>query len=155
VGAYAPIAEFVRLSRRSGEKWVISAVSFTGADSFLDYLKQYKTIDRIVMTQVVPLLDSNRAIVLEAKQKLGYGFAIVSLEGYIVGKMFLHVLRDIKGDITRDSFMKQVSTSKFNLGGIPLDFTRSNQGSNLIVVSYPTESGYREVTRALWQQMVR
>lgn len=155
VGAYAPIGEFIRLSRRSGEKWIVSAVSFTGADSLLDLLKQYHTMDRIVMSQVVPLLDSTRPIVLEAKQKLGYGFAFVSLEGYIVGRMFLQILRDIKGDITRDSFMKQVSVSKFNLGGIPIDFTHGNQGSSLIVVSFPTEAGYREVTHNYWQQMVR
>jgi branched-chain amino acid transport system substrate-binding protein len=155
VGSYAPIAEFVRLSRNNGERWVISAVSFTGADSFLDMLKQYKVLDRVVMTQVVPLLDSTRPIVQEAKQKLGYGFAFVSLEGYIVGKMFLHILRDIQGSITRESFMKQVSLSKFDLGGIPIDFTKGNQGSNLVVPAYPTENGYRLVNDALWRQMVR
>jgi branched-chain amino acid transport system substrate-binding protein len=155
VGAYAPIAEFVRLSRKSGEKWVISTVSFTGADSLLDYLKQYHTMDRIIMTQVVPLLDSTRPIVVEAKQRLGYGFAFGSLEGFIVGKMFLHILRDIKGDISRESFMKQVAVSKFDLGGIPIDFTQNNQGSRYIVTSYPTEGGYREVTPALWRQMAR
>jgi branched-chain amino acid transport system substrate-binding protein len=155
VGAYAPIAEFVRLSRKSGEKWVISAVSFTGADSFLDYLKQYRTMDRIVMTQVVPLLDSTRPIVVEAKQRLGYGFSFGSLEGFVVGKMFLHILRDIRGSITRESFMKQVTASKFDLGGIPIDFTKGNQGSSLVVSSYPTESGYHEVTATLWRQMAR
>ena len=155
VGAYAPIAEFVRLSRKSGEKWVISAVSFTGADSLLDYLKQYRTMDRIVMTQVVPLLDSTRPIVVEAKQRLGYGFSFGSLEGYVVGKMFLHILRDIKGDISRESFLKQVAVSKFDLGGIAIDFTKGNQGSSLVVTSYPTESGYREVSPALWRQMAR
>jgi ABC-type branched-subunit amino acid transport system substrate-binding protein len=155
VGAYAPIAEFVRMSRRNGEKWVISAVSFTGADSFLDQLRQYNVLDRVVMTQVVPLLDSTRPIVIEARQRLGNGFAYVSLEGYIAAKMFLHILRDIKGDITRESFMKQVSVSKFDLEGIPIDFTHGNQGSNLVVSSYPTEAGYRAVTPALWRNFVR
>jgi branched-chain amino acid transport system substrate-binding protein len=155
VGTYAPVAEFVRLSRKSGERWVITAVSFTGADALLDYLKQYNTMERVVMTQVVPLLDSNRSIVLEGKQWLDNGFSFVSLEGYIVGKMFLTILRDIKGDITRESFMKQVAQSKFDLGGISIDFTHGNQGSNFVASSFPTGTGFHAVTPALWRDMLK
>jgi hypothetical protein len=51
--------------------------------------------------------------------------------------------------------MKQVSQSRFDLGGIPIDFTKGNQGSTFVVSSYPTEQGFRAVTPALWKNFVR
>lgn len=153
VGAYASIAHFGRVSRQLKEKWAISAVSFTGADNLLADLNKYKATARFLMTQVVPLLDSPLPIVLEAKQKLGKEFGYVSLEGYIVGKMVLHILGNMSGEPTRAAFMTQVSASKFDLGGIPIDFTRGNQGSNLIVSSYVTPGGFREATPAVVKEM--
>ena len=41
VGAYANIAQFVRNAQKNGENWIISAVSFTGADNFMNDLKRY------------------------------------------------------------------------------------------------------------------
>jgi ABC-type branched-subunit amino acid transport system substrate-binding protein len=156
VGPYGPIAHFVRASRQQKERWVISAVSFTGADNFLVDLKKYKTLDRVVMTQVVPLLDSSLPIVQEAKQKLGKDFGFVSLEGYIAAKMFLRIVEDTPGEITRENFMKQVKASKFDLGGIPIDFTKDgNQGSDLVVSSYVTAQGYKEVNPKVWQEMLK
>jgi hypothetical protein len=155
VGAYAPIGHFARVSRQSKEKWAISAVSFTGADNLLADLKKYKATDRFIMTQVVPLLDSTLPIVQEARQKLGKELGYVSLEGYIVGRMFLRIAGGIPGELTREAFMKQVSQSHFDLGGIPIDFTKGNQGSNLIVTSYVTPKGFLAVTPEVVKKMVQ
>jgi hypothetical protein len=155
VGAYAPIAHFARVSRQSKEKWVISAVSFTGADNLLADLRKYKATDRFIMTQVVPLLDSTLPIVQEARQKLGKDLGFVSLEGYIVGRMFLRIAGGMQGEPTRDAFMKQVSQSHFDLGGIPIDFTKGNQGSNLIVTSYVTPKGFLAVTPEVVKKMAQ
>jgi len=153
VGAYGPVAHFARVSRHVHEQWVISAVSFTGADNVLADLKKYHAVDRFLMTQVVPMLDSQLPIVTEAKAKLGRDFGYVSLEGYIVGRMLVRILRDVPGELTRDAFMKQVSKSNFDLGGIPIDFRKGNQGSNLIVTSYATDTGFQEATAAVLKQM--
>jgi len=155
VGAYAPIAHFGRVSRRSHEKWVISAVSFTGADNLLADLTKYHATDSFLMTQVVPLLDSKYPIVVEAKQKLGKEFGYVSLEGFIVAKMVVRILRDMPGEPTREAFMKQAMASKFDLGGIPIDFSKGNQGSNLIVTSYVSGTGFGELTPEILRKMLK
>ena len=156
VGAYGPIAHCARVSRQSKERWMISGVSFTGADNLLADLKKYKATDRFIMTQVVPLPDSGLPIVQEAKQKLGKEFGFVSLEGYVAAKMFLHILADTQVDLTREGFMKQVKASKFDLGGIPIDFTKNGyQGSDLVVYSYVTAKGFKEMTPAEWKQMAK
>ena len=50
--------------------------------------------------------------------------------------MFLAIARSIKGDITRESFLKAVRGHNFDLGGLPLDFTNDNQGSDLVLLIY-------------------
>jgi branched-chain amino acid transport system substrate-binding protein len=157
VGAYANIAHFARNAIKSGENWIISAVSFTGADDFWKDLKKYDAIKNIVMSQVVPLLDSDLPIVQEAKQVLGQDFGFVSLEGYIVGKMTVKILNDIEGELTRDNFIAQVKKSHFDLGGIDIDFTESNdfQASNQVILSYLTDSGYQLITESIWKEMLK
>ena len=154
-GAYSNIARFAKHSREKGEKWLISALSFTGADDFRLDLEEYGVENKIIMTQVVPLLNSPLDIVEEAKAKLGDEFGFVSLEGYIVGKMILRILKDIPGDLTRESFLTQVRQSKFNLGGLEVNFTKDgNQGSDLVIVSYLTPSGYQLLSPQILQEML-
>ncbi len=143
---YRNLSYFAKMSREKGETWLISALSFTGADELRWDLEEHNLIDGIIMTQVVPLLDANLPIVEEARIALGENFGVISLEGYVVGKMLLQILRDIPGELTRENFLKQVRESQFNLGGIPIDFTDGdNQGSDLVIVSRLTPSGFKEI----------
>ena len=143
---YRNLAYFVKTSREKGEKWLISALSFTGADELRWDLEEYNLLDGIIMTQVVPLLNSDLPIVKEAQIALGENFGVISLEGYVVGKMLLQILRDIPGELTRENFLKQVQKSRFNLGGIPIDFTDGdNQGSDLVIVSRLTPEGFKAI----------
>jgi len=132
VGTYAGIGNFAGYVRMKGEKWVLSAVSFTGAEDFKKVLKDYGIAERVIMTQVVPNLDSDLPIVADARRALGKDFSSVSLEGYIVGRMFLAILGKITGEFTPENFMKAVQGQKFNLGGLALDFSDDNQGSDLV-----------------------
>ena len=94
VGAYGNISRFIKWARSLGETWVISAVSVTGPGALQDELQSENLDYDVLMSQVVPTLTSNRAIVKEAKAALGEKFGYVSLEGYIVGKMLLRLLKD-------------------------------------------------------------
>ncbi len=152
VGTYAPIAAFAGYSRYKNENWLISAVSFTGADNFKEALKKYRVNDGIIMTQVVPSLDSNLPIVKRARKAIApsqYGY--VSLEGYIVGKLFLKIVGDIKGQITREKFLKAVRGRKFDLDGLTMDFTEDNQGSDLVLMTYLEGDNYRKMNPADWK----
>ncbi len=132
VGSYKSISEFIAYSRYKKDPWIFSAVSFTGAENFKDELIKFKVKNDVIMTQVVPLLDSTIPLVIEAKEKLGNQFGYVSLEGFIVGKLILYGLNKIKGEITRRSFTQALLGSQFAIKKLPLDFKKNNQGSNLV-----------------------
>jgi len=150
VGTYTAIARFAAYSRNKGDDWFVSAVSFTGADNFKTALNNFDVKDRVIMTQVVPLLDSDLPIVAQARKALGSDFGYVSLEGYIVGKLFIAGVENIKGPITRERFVKAIRGKRFNIGGLKLDFTQDNQGSDMVALTYLSEDGYRPLRRSDW-----
>ncbi len=127
VGAYDNIARFVKEARDHGEEWIISAVSFTGADKFSGELQRLGVTENIIMSQVVPLLDSDLPIVNEARGALGADFG----------------------------FVTQGRGARFDLGGLAIDFTRNGyQGSDLVVVSHLTDAGYRDTDAKAWKRML-
>ncbi|PWG61110.1 ABC transporter substrate-binding protein [Spiribacter halobius] len=157
VGAYGNIAHFVRYAEQQEEAWVVSAVSFTGADSFRSDLARYGIENRVLMTQVVPSLDADLAIVDEARQALGPDFGFVSLEGYIVGRMILRLLEEMPGDLTRENFMAHAREARFDLGGVAIDFTRDgNQASRFVALNQLTPRGWVAVdaSAGVWQQLL-
>ncbi len=154
VGAYSAIGRFAGYARYKGEDWIISAVSFTGADNLKSVLNEYAVKDKVVMTQVVPALDSNLPIVKEARKALGESYGYVSLEGYIVGKMFLAIMENIKGDITRANFLKSVKGHNFDIGGLKLNFNSGNQGSNLVTMTYFKAGKFQVMAPEAWQELL-
>ncbi|RMF17975.1 MAG: branched-chain amino acid ABC transporter substrate-binding protein [Gammaproteobacteria bacterium] len=153
VGAYSAVARFAGYARQKGEDWLISAVSFTGADNLRDTLARFSVRDRVVMTQVVPDIDSDLPIVRAAREALGDQFSYVSLEGYIVGRMFLAIANRIKGPLTPRAFVRAAQGSTFDLGGLKLDFTDDNQGSDQVTLTYFNHNRYDPMQVSLWQQL--
>ena len=154
VGTYNAIGRFAGYSRSKREDWIVSAVSFTGADDLREVVKDYEVRDGIIMTQVVPLLESNLPIVREARKALGAEFGYVSLEGYIVGKMMLEILDSIDGAVTRDSFLRAAHGRKFDIGGLKLDFTNDNQGSDEVFLTYLDGDEFKPLTSDVWRRWV-
>lgn len=153
---YRNLTYFARISRSRGNQWIISALSFTGADELRWDLSEYDLTDGMIMTQVVPLLDSQLSIVQSARNALGKDLGVISLEGYVVGKMMLKILQDIPGELTRSNFLQQVQKSRFNLGGIPIDFTDGdNQGSDLVIVSQIKPEGFRKIELSEFASMLK
>ena len=155
VGTYNAISQFAAYSRYKGDDWIISAVSFTGAGNFHKALLGANISDRVIMTQVVPPLDSKLPIVAEARQRLGDAFGWVSLEGYIVGKLWLTAMQGIQGRITRAKFLDAVRGRIFDLGGLKLDFSDDNQGSDLVVLTSLTPDGFQPMSLSAWDALVR
>ncbi|MCG8536819.1 MAG: ABC transporter substrate-binding protein [Pseudomonadales bacterium] len=154
VGTYNAVGRFVGYSRYKDEDWLVSAVSFTGADNIKNVLTQFGVQDRFIMTQVVPPLDQDLPIIQEAKAALGDEFGYVSLEGYIVGKMFVSILNNIQGPITRSNFVRAAKGSEFDIGGLSISFRRNNQGSTLVSTTYFNGSSYVDMDEALWQSLL-
>jgi branched-chain amino acid transport system substrate-binding protein len=155
VGTYNAISKFAAYSRYKGEDWIISAVSFTGAGNFHKALADANISDRVIMTQVVPSLDSTLPIVAEARQRLGEQFGWVSLEGYIVGKLWLRTIQNVQCSITRQKFLNAVLGRKFDLGGLKLDFSNDNQGSDLVILTNLSPDGFKPMSVSAWDAMMR
>jgi hypothetical protein len=150
VGTYATIARMAAYSRLRGDNWLVSAVSFTGADNFRAALNEHHVSDRVIMTQVVPPLDADLPVIAEAREALGDEFGYVSLEGYIVGKFFLGALERIEGEVTRQSFLSSIRGQSFDIGGLVMDFTDDNQGSDFVSLTYLEPDGYRGMSVTDW-----
>ncbi len=155
VGAYDNIARFIQQARKSGEQWLISAVSFTGAGHFHALLDRWGLLDRVVMTQVVPLAEDELPIIREARAALKAQFGLVSLEGYLVGKIVLNARQSIEGSITREAFLKAVRGSRYDLGGVAIDFTRNGyQGSDLVVMTGLNRNGFYRIQNSGWKSLL-
>ncbi len=150
VGSYKAITEFIAYSRYKKKSWIFSAVSFTGAKNFQRALQKFKINNGVIMTQVVPPLDSNIPIVVEAKKKLGADFGYVSLEGFIVGKLVLYGLKKIKGDITRKNFTKALLNSRFSIGELTFDFLNDNQGSDRVELTVLDQGKWITNSENIW-----
>lgn len=135
VGAYAPISRFIAYAREKGEDWRISAVSFTGAADLVDELVNHHADHGVIMTQVVPPLDSTLPIVEQARADLGQNLNFVSLEGYIAGRLFLMVAEATPEPLTREGFLATLRGNRFDLEGLDIDFRTSNQASDLVTIT--------------------
>ena len=110
------------------------------------------------MTQVVPLPDSEQPIVQEARQLLGKDYGYVSQEGYIVGKLLLHGLRQLETDkkpITRSNLLATFKGQQFELNGLNMDFTTDNQGSDLVTMTTLNQDKWHSMKRITWQTWLK
>lgn len=106
------------------------------------------------MTQVVPPPDSDLPIVQEARTALGKNYGYVSQEGYIVGKLLLHGLRQLETDektITRTNLLATFKGQQFDLGGLTMDFSNDNQGSDLVVMTRHTNDKWLAMQDNTWR----
>lgn len=145
-GSNPPVTAFIQYSRYKDEKWLISVTSQIEEPTLVASLADQKIDSRVIMTQVVPSISAALPIVEEARKALGTELNNTSLEGYIVGKLVLTMLRNIKGDLTRENFLKAVHGSSFDLGGLPLDFTNDNQGSDFVQILYLEKGAFKPRT---------
>lgn len=141
VGAYKPIAAFIKLAKKTGVDATFVNISFVGSKALAAELGKDRA--GVVITQVVPF-PWDRSIPLVAQYqealKAADGDAepgFVSLEGYIVGRLTIAALEKTKDDLTRSNFLKTVSkTGRFDLGGVALTFgPDDNQGSDEVFLT--------------------
>nr|CAA6799716.1 MAG: ABC-type branched-chain amino acid transport systems, periplasmic component [uncultured Thiotrichaceae bacterium] len=154
VGSYTSIGQFIAYANSKGEPWTYSAVSFTGADNLLEELQRFSVTDKVMMTQVVPDLQNNEAIVSEARNALGDDFNLISLEGFIVGKLLLHGLTQLEEkqqSVTRENFLKAYTGQQFDLDGLTMDFSNDNQGSDFIAITKLDKDSWITMRESAWQ----
>jgi ABC-type branched-subunit amino acid transport system substrate-binding protein len=142
VGAYKPCAEFIKLAKKLGmEKVVFCNISFVGTKALQTELGADG--EDCIISQVVTFpWDDSIAIVKEYQESLKKyqpkaEVDFVSLEGYMVGKLFCQVVEKTKGELTRDAFLQTISDVKtFDLGGVALNYgAGDSQGMDAIFLT--------------------
>lgn len=154
VGSYNSIGNFIAYAESKGEPWIYSAVSFTGAEGLLEILLKYKVTDRVMITQVVPGTDSDLPVVAEARAALGKRLNLISLEGFIVGKLLLSGLETLNSrdeTINRENFLKVYQGQQFDLGGLKMDFSEDNQGADFVGIMQLDKDKWITMNKDAWR----
>ena len=104
VGAYKPVAEFIKLSRKMKIDATFVNISFVGSDALAQELGDAG--EGVIISQVVPLpWDASVPIVAQYTKALAAADAsakpgFVSLEGYIVGRLAIEGLEAAGKELT-------------------------------------------------------
>ncbi len=141
VGAYKPIAEFIKLARKVKLDSTFVNISFVGSKALAAELGEDGA--GVVITQVVPFpWDDSIPLVKQYKAALQAhdpaaepGF--VSLEGYMVGRLTVMALEAAGEQVTRDNLLQAIAaTGLFDLGGVSMNFAQNdNQGMDQVFLT--------------------
>ena len=147
VGAYKPIAEFIKLSRKLKFDPTFVNISFVGSKALAQELGPDG--EGVIVSQVVPFpWDDSIRIVSEYQAALAAVDAaaepgFVTLEGYIVGRLAIEALQSAGADLTRDSYLQALAGLRdIDLGGAMLRFGEGdNQGMDDVFLTRITADG--------------
>lgn len=159
IGAYRPVAAFIRWARLTGFDPIFITISFVGSNALASELGKYGT--GVYVTQVVPFpTDNSIPVVAEYLQALAAydpeavpGF--VSLEGYLAGRLAMAGLEMCGAELSRECFLNSIlATDAFvDLDGFPLRYSDgNNQGSNQVYLTRIAENGAYEPTNELLKE---
>lgn len=100
VSTYSASAAFIHGMRKSGYSGQLANISFVGSHALAEALREIdpELGQGIIVTQVVPLYDSYASGVIQYRQALAEYYPseeadFISLEGYIVAKIFVNALQ--------------------------------------------------------------
>ena len=147
VGAYKPVAEFIRLSRKLKMASVFVNISFVGSKALANELGSDG--EGVIISQVVPFpWDASAPIVAEYQAAMKAMDAnaepgFVTLEGYIVGRLAIAALEKAGAEPSRDAFLNAVwQMSALDMGGITMQFCAGDsQGLDSVFLTEITADG--------------
>lgn len=134
VGAFKPVAEFIKLARKMKIDAEFVNISFVGSSALANELGADG--EGVIISQVVPFpWDASIPVVaqytealaaLDAEEKPGF----VTLEGYMVGRLAIEGLNAAGKSLTRESFLAAMAgLEAVDLGGVTMTFgAGDNQG---------------------------
>jgi ABC-type branched-subunit amino acid transport system substrate-binding protein len=141
VGAYKPVAEFIKLARKVSFNPVFVNISFVGANALAAELGPDGK--GVIVSQVVPfpgdaslpVVADYQAAIKKADPQAEPEF--VSLEGYLVGRLAIAALDKAGKNVTRESFVKVIKeTGKFDIGGLIMTYgPEDNEGLDKVFMT--------------------
>ncbi len=147
VGAYKPIAEFIKLSRKMKFEPTFVNISFVGSKALAGELGDAG--EDVIISQVVPFpWDDSVPVVAEYQAALKAVDAaaepgFVSLEGYIVGRLAIEALEAAGKDVTRASYLEAFAGLRdVDISGLVLSYgPGDNQGMGEVFLTRITAGG--------------
>ena len=141
VGAYRPIAEFIKLSRKLKFDPTFVNISFVGSNALASELGADG--EGVIISQVVPFpWDVNIPVVAEYQAAItavneAAEPNFVTLEGYLVGRVALRALDAAGRDLNRDTYMNALQNlGEFDLGGLTFSYgPGDNQGLDSVFMT--------------------
>lgn len=153
VGAYKPIAEFIKLSKKLKFDPTFVNISFVGSNALSAELGDAG--EGVIISQVVPFpWDSNIPVVAQYQAAMtafdaGSEPNFVTLEGYLVGRVALRALEQAGADLTRESYMAALQNlGSFDMGGLSFEYgPGDNQGlRDVFLTRIRADGGFETVT---------
>ncbi len=147
VGAYKPVAEFIKLARKIKFNPTFVNISFVGSDALAQELGDAG--EDVIISQVVPfpwdawvpVVAQYQAALTAVNAEANPGF--VTLEGYLTGRLAIKALEDAGTDLTRDSFLAALAGLRtVDFGGVTMTFgPDDNQGMDDVFLTRITQDG--------------
>jgi serine/threonine protein kinase/ABC-type branched-subunit amino acid transport system substrate-binding protein len=151
VGTYKPVTEFIRQVKDANRNLIFTNVSFVGSEALAEGLKELgpKYAEDVIITQVVPPIDSSASIVLKYHELRKKYFpnerpSFTSLEGYISTALFVEGLKRAGPNPTPERMIDALETiHDLDLGtGAPLTFSASeHQASHKVWATILDKAG--------------
>jgi branched-chain amino acid transport system substrate-binding protein len=142
VGAYRACAKFIEKTRDVYPGMIYTNVSFVGSTALADELMLLgpRYANGVIVTQVVPAVDSYASTILKYKTALAKYFPgvppdYVSLEGYVAGNLLLEGFKRAGRQFDTEKLVETLETVRdFDLGlGAPISFgPTEHQGSHKV-----------------------
>jgi ABC-type branched-subunit amino acid transport system substrate-binding protein len=152
VATYRAAAKFIEKTRDLYPTMIYTNVSFVGSTALADELMLLGPhyAEGVIVTQVVPALDSYSTTVLEYKSALAKYFPgeapdYVSLEGYITAGLLIEALKRSGPQIDTEKLVNELeSLHAFDMGlGAPVNFgLTEHQGSHKVWGTQLDASGH-------------
>jgi len=134
IGAYKACAEFIKQARAKGYGGQFFNVSFVGSKALADELGSAGM--GVVISQVVPFpYIPSAPVVREYQQRMKEAgqteLDFSSMEGFLIGKVFVEGVRRAGKNLTRDAFITALESMKdVNFGGFEINYSpRDHSGS--------------------------
>ncbi len=153
VGAYRPVAEFIKLARSLSFDPVFVNISFVGSEALAAELGADG--EGVIVSQVVPFpWDSSIPIVAQYHAALeaaagGVAPGFISLEGYLAGRVALSALEAAGPDPTRETYRAALrSLGSFDMGGLRFSYgPADNQGlDDVFLTRIDGSGGFESIT---------
>jgi branched-chain amino acid transport system substrate-binding protein len=142
VGAYRSCAKFIEKTRDVYPGMIYTNVSFVGSTSLADELMLLgpRYANGVIVTQVVPAVDSYASAILKYKTALAKYFPgvlpdYVSLEGYVAGTLLLEGLKRAGRQLDTERLVETLEMVRdLDMGlGAPINFgPTEHQGSHKV-----------------------